>query len=247
MEKIQRFTDFSVKVDPGELRRYLGYGRKKTPASELDGLMKEMSAEAEDLARPAAIFSVFGAEEIPRETFLFSLCAEGERARRGETKATKAPAREADAGAPEGHSPTRTTPHIALSICTIGLALEERVSEYSNAGELAKALVLDSAGSTLAEAACDFANERICAMAAEQSLHAAPRTSPGYGRWKVEEQETIFRLLPADSVGVSLTKSYMMVPRKSVSFAVRLSKEEPSGESVSPCRRCGRKNCEFRR
>ena len=84
-------------------------------------------------------------------------------------------------------------------------------------------------------------------MTTLQPLYAAPRISPGYGRWSVEEQDIIFKLLPADSIGVSLTKSYMMVPRKSVSFAVRFTGEKPNDDSLSPCVRCRRKECAFRR
>ncbi|MBN1505061.1 MAG: hypothetical protein JW952_08385 [Candidatus Eisenbacteria bacterium] len=136
---------------------------------------------------------------------------------------------------------------VALSVCTIGAPLEERVSEYSSAGELTRSLILDAAGSVLTEAVCDYANEKICGRAVGRSLYTTRRVSPGYGRWKIEEQKVIFQLLPADSIGVTLTKSYMMIPRKSVSFAVRLTAERPTGQFGSPCATCGREGCEFRR
>jgi len=139
------------------------------------------------------------------------------------------------------------SPEVALSICTIGPHLEERVSGYSSEGELTRALILDAAGSVLAEAVCDYANEKVCAEAVRRSLHATCRVSPGYGMWKIEEQKVVFDLLPADTVGVTLTKSFMMIPRKSVSFAVRLTRERPIGQPSSPCALCGRKDCGFRR
>jgi hypothetical protein len=245
MEKVHRYTDFSVRVDPEELPRYLGYRRDRRPNAELAELLKEMTAEAEALARPAAILSLFdsenvpGQEQLPRKSFLYSLLSappakyEGEREAR---KAAKAAGESSD-----------STARVALSICTIGPELEAKVSEYSASGALARALILDAAGSSLAEAVCDFANGKICEMAVAEPLYAAPRISPGYGRWSVEEQDIMFTLLPADSIGVFLTKSYMMVPRKSVSFAVKLTEEKPNDDALSPCVRCRRKECEFRR
>ncbi len=227
MEGIHRYTDFAVKVDQEELPRYLGYRPDRKPNAELTGILTDVTGEAEALARPATIFSIFDAENIPKETHLSTLFS---------------------ASATAGDSASvDSSVRVVLSICTIGPDLEAKVSEYSARGELARALVLDAAGSSLAEAVCDYANEKICGLSDLHPLYAAPRISPGYGRWNVEEQDIIFRLLPADSIGVTLTKSYMMVPRKSVSFAVRFTEQKPDDEDLSPCSRCGRKECEFRR
>jgi len=238
LEKVHRYTGFSVTVDPDELKRYLGYRRDKEPYGELAGLLTETSKEAESLAEPAAILSTFDVQSIPEDTFLFTLFDTSKvKADNGHAASSQA------AAAREKGSRTQ----IVLAICTIGPRLEERVSEYSESGELARALILDAAGSSLAEAVCDFANQKICEMATQKSLYASARISPGYAGWKVEEQEIIFALLPADSIGVSLTKSFMMVPRKSVSFAVKVAGDEPTDEAASPCVRCRRKECEFRR
>lgn len=235
MEKIHRYTDFNVGVDSDELPRYLGYRRDKRPDGELAGLLTETSKEAESLAEPAAIFSTFDLSSVPKDTFLSTLFRSAEAESKG---AQTVSAQGVD---------TATPARVVLAVCTIGPKLEERVSKYSGSGELARALVLDAAGSSLAEAVCDFTNQKICEMSSRQSLYAAPRISPGYGRWRVEEQEIIFKLLPADSIEVTLTKSYMMVPRKSVSFAVSLTKNRQSDEAASQCTRCRRKDCEFRR
>ncbi|MCX5800012.1 MAG: hypothetical protein NTX17_01285 [Candidatus Eisenbacteria bacterium] len=219
MEEPNRYTDFSVSTDLDDVLRLLGYGRDKKPGGALARMLGGAIQEAEGLARPSGIASVFEKHSFPKGSFLSALFE-------------------------EDNSPAIK---IALAVCTIGPLLEESVSRYSDSGQLTRALVIDAAGSSLTETVCDFVNERICQTAAGGTLYPAPRISPGYGHWKIEEQEIIFGLLPAESVGVSLTESYMMIPRKSVSFAVKLLGESSPEGSTSACKRCGRSDCQFRR
>ena len=219
MEEFCRYTDFSVRADLDDVLRLLGYKRNKKPNSQLAGLVEKSTKEAEGLARPSAIFSMFDRKPFPQGSFLSKLFEEDS------LPAVK----------------------VALAVCTVGSLLEESVAKYSDSGQLTRALIVDAVGSSLAEAVCDFVNQKICQMAEERSLYPAPRISPGYGHWKLEEQAIIFELVPAGSIGVSLTKSYVMIPRKSVSFAVKLLSEMPRDRPTSPCKRCGRRNCQFRR
>lgn len=264
LKKVHKLSAFSVEVDREELLRLLGYRRSRvetrrtgdadaedsstpgaytgivrTPDRQLQELMAEMTQEAGRLAEPKAVYSLFGQDDLPPGSFLSSLVRD--------SFAAGKPADAIGTNAGPALPVSSAAVAVALAVCTIGQALEERVAEYSSSGELTRGLILDAAGSVLAEASCDFVNQAICGVAAERSLHATCRTSPGYGKWEVKEQAVVFKLLPAHSIGVTLTSSFMMVPRKSVSFAVRLLSEKPADERLSPCTRCGRKECEFRR
>ena len=218
MEELHRYTDFSVSADINDIARLLGYRRDKKPDAGLARLVEESAREAEGLARPSGLFALFDTKSFPRGSFLSALFE------KSDVPVIK----------------------IALAICTIGPLLEESVSRYSDSGQLTRALIVDAAGSSLTETTCDFVNEKICQMAVERSFYPAPRISPGYGHWKIEEQAIVFGLLPAESIGVSLTESCMMIPRKSVSFAVELLGESAPDRPASPCNRCGRKDCQFR-
>lgn len=229
MKTVHKYSDFPVGINTSELMRLLAYKSAAEPEGQLKSLISEVVQEAERLARPRAVFALFGKTDLPPESFLGSLFDAETHERTGERK-----------------SPRKPIFEVALSICTIGNPLEDAVAEHSGSGEMTRALILDAAGSVLAEAACDYANGKICAIAAERSLYTAPRISPGYGKWRIEEQEMIFGLLPASSIGVSLTKSFMMVPRKSVSFAVTLLAERPTEARLSRCAVCGRQDCEYR-
>jgi hypothetical protein len=144
-------------------------------------------------------------------------------------------------------APLRGQDRAALGICTIGPRLEEKVRELMATGHEPEGYVLDAVGSVAAEAVADAINARICHWAAARDLGATPRFSPGYGDWRLEEQRTIFEMLPAGEVGMSLNPSCMMIPRKSVSFALRFHAVAERPEVDNPCERCGFENCPFRR
>jgi len=144
-------------------------------------------------------------------------------------------------------SPLQGEQRAGLGICTVGPALEEKVRELMSTGQEPEGYILDAVGSVAAEAATDVVNARICHWAEAHHLQATPRFSPGYGDWSLEEQQEIFRLLPAGEIGMSLNPSCMMIPRKSVSFAVRFVERGEEPPSGNPCERCGLKNCPFRK
>ncbi|HVP37435.1 MAG TPA: vitamin B12 dependent-methionine synthase activation domain-containing protein [Terriglobales bacterium] len=135
----------------------------------------------------------------------------------------------------------------AFCICTIGNSLEKEVGALSRKGELTKAFILDAIGSVAAESVAEYLNHVIAAEAKKKKLHCSTRFSPGYGGWKLEAQRFIFDLLPSEKIGVRLNRSFMMIPRKSVSFVVNLSRNRFKDKNSDPCKVCGLKECRFRK
>jgi len=144
------------------------------------------------------------------------------------------------------HRIFKKTEMVAFSVCSIGPALEEKVSKFTQSGELTKGLILDAIGSCVVEEVADYANFRICTCAKNLDLLASRRFSPGYSSWKIEGQKLIFKILDGSKIGVKLLDSMMMVPRKSISFAVNLSKDISSSDVKIKCSRCNFKNCPYR-
>lgn len=145
------------------------------------------------------------------------------------------------AGMPEA------TDLVGAAVCTIGSALEEEAGRRSDAGRVLDALLLDTFGSTAAEAAARALDRTLCGAAAKDGLKAGGRISPGYGKWHVRCQQELLAHLPAAELGIALTEGMMMVPAKSVSFAVRL---EPGGGPGKPrrmCEECDFVDCPYRR
>ena len=109
---------------------------------------------------------------------------------------------------------------VALCICTIGPDLEREVEDLTKKNELLKALILHSIGSEAVEEVAIQSDKIIAEEAIKMNLWPSKRFSPGYGEWDLKEQKFIFKMLPAKEIGVKLNESFMMIPRKSISFRV---------------------------
>lgn len=148
----------------------------------------------------------------------------------------------------EAHKVFNNAEKIAFCICTIGSELEQRVSQLFQKKEMLRGLVLDALGSETAEQIANWAFTEICHQATQLELNHSYRFSPGYGKWGLEAQDYIFSLLPADTINVSLTASMMMIPRKSISFAVKLGTADYKDEVKATCKNCNmRHRCRYRK
>jgi len=115
---------------------------------------------------------------------------------------------------------------VAICICTIGPELEQEIKKLMEINEMTRALILDALGSEAAEEVAIQSDRILAEKAREMNLWPSKRFSPGYAKWDIKEQRFIFRMLPAAGIGVRLTESCMMVPRKSVSFRINFYKEQ---------------------
>jgi cobalamin-dependent methionine synthase I len=115
---------------------------------------------------------------------------------------------------------------VAICICTIGPQLEQETKKLMKKNEMTRALILDALGSEAAEEVASQSDRILVERAREMNLWPSKRFSPGYGKWDIKEQRFIFQLLPAAEIGVRLTESCMMIPRKSVSFRINFYQEK---------------------
>jgi hypothetical protein len=134
-----------------------------------------------------------------------------------------------------------------LCLVTIGGGLEAKVEEYKQAGDLSRALILDTYGSAAAEAAADAAEALIRQELDGRGLKYSRRFSPGYGGWNVAEQAWVLPALQGDKLGVRLTEGLMMIPRKSITFAVTYGETVVSLHDEDMCDICDMERCRFRR
>ncbi len=136
---------------------------------------------------------------------------------------------------------------LGLAVVTIGETIEDRVDTLFAAREFPLAYMLDSLGSVAAEALAEGFVRGLCAERLAQGLKVTSRESPGYPRWPIEEQRKVFALLPTASIGVELNPYCIMMPRKSISFAVGIGPEAKMDSGVSPCQSCDMRGCAYRR
>jgi hypothetical protein len=112
----------------------------------------------------------------------------------------------------------------ALCVCTIGPELESAAAGLIAEGELLRGLVLDWLGSEAVTNISRQAGRWLAGMARAEGLLPGKMFAPGYKGWDVTGQEFIFATVPASAIGVRLTPSSMMVPRKSYSFRINCHK-----------------------
>src|SRR5881628_3850744 len=89
---------------------------------------------------------------------------------------------------------------VAAGVCTIGDALERRVSALWDARELPLAVMLDSVGSGAVESLAEYVNDALCQDGVRLGVKVTNRISPGYGPWDVTQQRELFRLCPGEEI-----------------------------------------------
>lgn len=135
--------------------------------------------------------------------------------------------------------------HFYLAVCTIGETLEKKVEEMMNDNPVA-GITLDGAGIAAVSCVSKTVEDIISKDACELKLSLGMRAQPGQEGWPIEQQRQVFSILPAEKIGMKLTESCLMLPRKSVSFAIPRGKE--LNNSVVPCDFCSKRNrCDWKK
>jgi hypothetical protein len=136
---------------------------------------------------------------------------------------------------------------LAAVVCTIGPRLEKQATDYFNRDEPLRGVLLDGIGS----AAVDSLTQEVCKfMAGEASSRGYQVSSPinpGMPGLPITEQWQLLEMVPAREIGVSLTSSGIMVPRKSTSMVIGIGPQMKTWTRAEVCARCSlRKTCPYR-
>ncbi len=130
---------------------------------------------------------------------------------------------------------------LAMVVCTVGAKLEEMATDLFDKGKPTQGLLLDSIGS----AAVDCLTQEVCKYirqeAATRGYQVSSPITPGMPGLPLTEQYSIFKLVPAEQIGVHLTSSAMMIPRKSASMFIGIGADMPTWTQAEVCNRCNMK------
>jgi hypothetical protein len=132
----------------------------------------------------------------------------------------------------------------ALFVCTIGPEPEKWSKKLMNEGDPALSFIIDSIASVTVENTALLLHNHIEESLSKKGLKVTNRFSPGYCGWNVEEQHKLFRLLPDNICGISLSESAFMIPRKSVSGLIGIGSGVKRADY--PCKRCPDTHCIYR-
>ncbi len=140
---------------------------------------------------------------------------------------------------------------IVLAV-TVGETIENEITAKFADGEYAAAILLDAAATTAVEQVADEMEKVLRRNVEPRGFLMKRRFSPGYGDWPLAEQTNVTRLCHADRIGITLSSSLMLVPRKSVTAIIGLVRRH-DGEcdnlalSTTGCEFCAKKDCPSRR
>ncbi len=209
-------------VDRTEVLRYLGYsGQPMTP--ELDARVDGVVTRCLDIARSAGVWRIFdvagrrsladGRPAVQLEGTSLELIGESMRAHM------------------EG------AVSVAVMAVTAGMTVERELRRLSLTDPVEQC-IFDAAGTTVVERAADACEASVVAAAHAAGLYTNFRFSPGYGDMPLDTQPVLLAALDAQRrLGITLSKSLLMTPTKSVTAVVGLF-EEPQPSSHASCKDC---------
>jgi hypothetical protein len=109
---------------------------------------------------------------------------------------------------------------VYVILCSIGTSVEQYSSEMW-ASSAAYSLALDGVGSAAVEALANAACRHFEDQVALQGWRTSIPLSPGMIDWSLTEgQPQIFNLLEGEALGVQLTPSMVMLPRKTLTMVL---------------------------
>ena len=133
---------------------------------------------------------------------------------------------------------------LILFAATLGREADMLIKKYE-ISNIAKATVSQACGAALIEEYCDELQEKI-RKTYESKYFLKPRFSPGYGDFDLIHQRDVFKILDCQKrLALSLTDNCLMIPSKSVTAVIGLSKNN-DGCNINKCRVCTKTDCEFR-
>jgi hypothetical protein len=224
-EKI--LDNFDVQIDPQVILLVHGYDEAKKPGQAIADMVSRVAEEAAGLIKPRAVYREFPVASSDTESMTLE---NGARLAIGRRIVPLW----------QGSRP------LGIALCTLGTELEDRVSALLEEGEHMQALNLDIAG-TIALGIVGYQVQNMaCGKLGAEGEEAGPWLNPGYIDWPLTDQRLIFSMLPAESIGVALNDSCMMIPKKSVTVCAGIG-ASGAGAGFNRCRHCGVAKCQFRR
>jgi hypothetical protein len=127
---------------------------------------------------------------------------------------------------------------LVTMVCTIGSRLEEQVTSYTKERETLKGTLLDGIGSAAVDVLAREVCHSISKEASARGFQAGSPVNPGMPGLPITEQANLLSLAHAEEIGVSLTKSGIMIPRKSTSVIVAVGGQMQTWSQADICRRC---------
>jgi len=223
-----RNIPLSLDYDDEVLRRQ-GLGESSRVRPEIKKVITELLAEVEQdsLLEPAVAYEYYPITAMDSDR----ISLEGDRA-------IEAPL--LSATFPEARE-------LVVLIATIGPRLEKQVTAYTKGGGALRGMVLDGIGTAAVDRLIPEALELIAAEVSERGYEISSPVNPGMPGFPMTEQWSLLELAPVKEIGVSLSSSGVLIPRKSTSMVIGIGLRMTRWTQAEVCGRCSlRQSCPYK-
>lgn len=111
-----------------------------------------------------------------------------------------------------------------LFVIPIGEQIDAWIKKLVDEGDIYSAYLIDLITSEYVEKKSEWIENKIIIQLGT-GVGVSNRYGPGYCNWDLAEQAKLFRFFPNNFCGITLTKTSMMKPRKSLSGIVGFGKD----------------------
>jgi hypothetical protein len=184
-------------LDKSEVLRYLGYKRKQELTPEVSQQVDELMIEVQEKAHAHYRYQIFDSEADEEAQVIRVLGTD-----------LVLPGKNI-------YNHLKRAEKVVLLVATLGIDIERVIRQYEMT-DMTKAFILDAACVEYIEKVCDLAECDID-EAVGDGWTLNRRFSPGYGDLPLTIQPDFLRVMDASrTLGIHLTDTLLMVPRKSV-------------------------------
>ena len=134
---------------------------------------------------------------------------------------------------------------ILVFAATLGVGADYLIQKY-NRLEMSRAVILQAASAAMIEEYCDQVCEGLKREYEEKGLYCVKGSVPDMGIFSKLPEECFKCLDAGKHLGIKLTDSFLMMPSKSVTAVIGVSKK-PHRCDVKGCEACGKTDCLYRR
>ena len=221
--------DISLSLKTREVLRRVGFRRDSKVKPEIKSLVLELLASVENthLLEPAVAYEIHPITEMShRESSLKS---------------------NAVAHGPLLPSLLSEAKELAFVVGTIGPKLEKQVTDYSRSIEPLRGIILDGIGSTAVDSLIPEVLRLVASEVSCRGYEISSPVNPGMPGFPLTEQLNLLGMVDADGIGVRLTASGVLVPRKSTSMVIGIGPKMTRWTEAEVCARCSlRETCHYK-
>ncbi|MGO4988602.1 methionine synthase [Gallicola sp. Sow4_E12] len=209
-------------INRNEVLKYLNYQGSEIPP-EIDALIDASLDEVSEKSTAKYTYSVFELEGTALKGTNFTLPGEDIKVLLKDCKS------------------------VILMGATLGLSID-RLIHMTEFRDLSKSIVLDSCASAAIEAVCNEINKDLIVEYRKKGFYLTDRFSPGYGDMPLSFQRDFSKILNlSKNIGVNLSSTDLMIPRKSVTAIIGIA-DKPQKKRSAGCENCRMfKDCIYRK